>query len=83
MGVLEYEDKPKLKANMKRRGIPSAAHDYGISVTFSAEFKNGKKSIMPSWHRSGRDNISGFKSLHAISMDANGSRIKPHYPKGL
>lgn len=83
MGVLEYEAKPQLKANRKRRGIPSAARDYRMSVMFSAEFKDGKKSIMPAWHRSGRDNISGIKSLHAIAMDANGSRIKPHYPTGL
>ncbi len=54
MGVIEYEAKPKLKANRKKRGIPSAARDYGISVTFSAKFKDEKKSIMPSWHRSER-----------------------------
>lgn len=58
MGVLEYEAKPQLKANRKRRGIPSAARDYGTSVTFRAEFKNGKRSTMPAWHRNGRDNAA-------------------------
>lgn len=40
---------------------------------FRAEFKNEKKSIMPAWHRSGKDNTSGV-NLHAIVMDTNGSR---------
>lgn len=82
MGVLEYEAKPQLNENRKRRGIPSAARDYGTLVTFRAEFKIGKKSTMPAWHWSGTDNTSGVKSLHAITMDTNGSRVKPHYPTG-
>lgn len=64
MGVLEYVAKPQLKANRKRRGIPSAAGDYGTLVTF----KTGKKSITPAWHRSGRDNITAM-----FATDANGS----------
>ncbi len=71
MGVLEYEAKPKLKANRKKRGIPSAARDYGISVTFSAKFKDEKKSIMPSWHRSGRDNMR-------IACHRNGRQWQSH-----
>lgn len=82
MGVLEYAAKPQLGANRKRRGKPSAARDYGTLVSFRAEFKNGKKSTTPAWHRSGTDNTSGVKSLHAITMDTNGSRVKPHYPTG-